>query len=197
MRYDVCILSPEKEFAAMLALELEDRGLRVAVCETGEAAAGIEAESYLVDADRSSFSPRAGRLVRYGRRLADAPPPREQLHRPFLLTALYTVLRGGGRARGLFLAEGERAALLDGERIPLTEREYGCLACLLQAKGKPVSREELLAAVWGESESDCGVVTVYLHYLRKKLEKNGKKMICAIRGRGYALRQEEEEACLP
>ena len=192
MRYDACILSAEEEFATMLALELEDRGLRVVVCTTAEAAADTVAETFLVDADAFFFSPRMGRLVRYGRRLADAPPPAEQLHRPFLLTALYSALQGGSTTHGLLLLEKEQAALLDGERISLTPREYACLACLMRAKGAPVSREALLAAVWGEEETDCGVVTVYLHYLRKKLERNGKKMIYAIRGRGYALRQEGE-----
>jgi two-component system OmpR family response regulator len=62
----------------------------------------------------------------------------------------------------------------------------------MQAKGTPVTRAQLLAAVWGEGETDEGVVTVYLHYLRKKLERHGKKMIYAVRGHGYALREEEE-----
>ena len=62
----------------------------------------------------------------------------------------------------------------------------------MQAGGKPLSRRELLSAVWGEDDVEEGVVTVYLHYLRKKLERGGKKMLYAIRGRGYALRMEEE-----
>lgn len=176
----------------MLLLELEDRGLHVAVCQTEAAAARTEAEIYLVDADAFSFSPATGRTVRYGRTLADAPPPNEQLHRPFLLTALHRAMRGGGTTRGLVLLEGEHAVLLDGERIALTAREYACLYCLYRAGGAPVSREALLSAVWGAEERDGEVVTVYLHYLRKKLERHGKKMIYAIRGRGYALRTEEE-----
>lgn len=81
--------------------------------------------------------------------------------------------------------------LLDGERIALTDREYACLQCLLAADGAPVSREELHRVVW-QGEQDIGVVTVYLHYLRKKLERHGKRLIYAIRGRGYALRQGDE-----
>lgn len=189
MCYDVCILSAEADYAAMLTLELEDRGMRVTACQTEEAAAKTEAACFLVDADAFSFLPHRGRLVRYGRRLTNTG---EQLHRPFLLTALYNVLQGGGVMRGLSLPEGEQFALLDGERILLTAREHACLACLMQAKGTPVTRAQLLAAVWGEGETDEGVVTVYLHYLRKKLERHGKKMIYAVRGHGYALREEEE-----
>lgn len=193
MHYDVCLLSAEEDFSAMLALELEDRGLHVANCRTEATAARTEAEIYLVDADAFSFTPAAGRLVRYGRRLEDTPPPNEQLHRPFLLTALHRIARGGGVVRGLVLPEGEHAVLVDGERIALTEREYACLRCLYLAGGAPVSREALLSAVWGGEEKSGDVVTVYLHYLRKKLERHGKKMIYAIRGRGYALRPEEEK----
>lgn len=192
MRYDVCILSGEEAFAAMLCYELEDRGMRVALSSVPEAAAKIEAETYLIDGDCFAFTPRTGRVVRYGRTLSDAPPPEEQWHRPFPLSSL-GALSHGGTARGLFLLEKEQAALLDGERISLTAREYACLSCLLRAGGAPVSREALLAAVWGDEETDAGVVAVYLHYLRKKLERRGQKLIYAIRGRGYALRQGGDE----
>ena len=189
MCYDVCILSGEADYAAMLALELEDRGMCVTICQTAEEAAKAEAACFLVDADAFSFVPHRGRLVCYGRHLDDAA---DRLHRPFLLTALCSAMQGGGVMRGLSLPEGEQFALLDGERILLTAREYACLACLMQAKGKPVSRAQLLAAVWGAGETDEGAVTVYLHYLRKKLERHGKKIIYAVRGCGYALREEEE-----
>lgn len=192
MRYDVCILSTEKAFAHMLVLELEDRGMRVVHAASVESAAQAEADCYLIDADAFSFAPCTGRTVLYGRRLADATVPHVQLHRPFLLRTLYAAVSSGERVRGLALAEEEQAAYLDGERISLSEREYACLSCLYRASGAPVSREELLAAVWGADGADPGVVNVYLHYLRKKLERHGKKMIYAIRGRGYALRWEED-----
>ena len=191
MRCDVCILSNEKAFAAMLELELEDSGMRVAICQTEAAAAVTEAGTYLVDADAFSFQPPRGRLVRYGRGLEDAPPPGELLHRPFLFSALRAAV-GDSAARSLLLPPNEQAVLLDGERIALTAREYACLACLWRAAGAPVSREQLLCEVWGGEETDPGVVSVYLHYLRKKLERGGKKRIYAIRGRGYALRREED-----
>ena len=55
-----------------------------------------------------------------------------------------------------------------------------------------MSREELLREVWGEGQS-AGVVNVYLHYLRKKLERGGNKLLYAVRGSGYALRLENKE----
>ena len=190
MHYDVCIVSAEADFCRLLCYELEDRGLRVACVDSQQAAAEVSADSYLVDADRFSFVPGAGRVICYGRTLPDAPPPHEQWHRPFSLSLLGSLLHGGAQ-RGLVLQSGEQAVLLDGERIALTDREYACLQCLLAADGAPVSREELHRVVW-QGEQDIGVVTVYLHYLRKKLERHGKRLIYAIRGRGYALRQGDE-----
>jgi DNA-binding response OmpR family regulator len=61
----------------------------------------------------------------------------------------------------------------------------------LAANGQPVSREELYFAAWGEGECKGELVNLYLHYLRKKLEENGRRFIFAVRGRGYCLTQEE------
>ena len=191
MRCDVCILSREEAFARALSLELEDAGLRVLVSRDEGEATATDALTYLVDGDVFSFQPRRGRLVRYGRGLPDSSYPVRQLHRPFLLTALRAAV-SGSTARGICPVEGEEAVLLDGERVSLTAREYACFLCLFRAHGAPVTREELLAEVWGGEETDPGIVNVYLHYLRKKIERDGKKRIYAIRGRGYALRGEEE-----
>ena len=188
MPYHVCVLSAEERFARMLCYELEDRGLRVSLATTPESALRMEADCYLVDGDRFSLQVPTGRLIRYGRTLSDAPPPTEQWHRPFSFSLLASLAKGEAM-HGLVLLEGEQAVLLDGERIALTEREYACLACLVAAKGAPVSRRQLLEAVWGKEWQDDGVVTVYLHYLRKKLARHGKRMIYAIRDRGYALRE--------
>ncbi len=192
MLYDVCILSGEADFSCLLTYELEDRGLRVAQVCDAPAAAAVMAAVYLVDGDAFHFIPQSGRLVTYGRALSTGQGEEGEVwHRPFPLSALGTLLPGQSR-RGLQLEPHGQAALLDGERIALTPREYACLACLFAAGGAPVSRADLLAAVWGNDAGDVGVVPVYLHYLRKKLERRGKKLIYVIRGRGYALRQEEE-----
>lgn len=50
MRYDICILSDERDFAQMLALELRRDGRRVCVCT--DPTSLPEAEICLQDADR-------------------------------------------------------------------------------------------------------------------------------------------------
>ena len=79
-----------------------------------------------------------------------------------------------------------RHALLFGEKIKLTEVEYKLLFELLSAEGKYVSRESLLQNVWGDG-FDSGVVNVYVHYLRNKLERDGRKIILSSRKEGYKI----------
>lgn len=79
-----------------------------------------------------------------------------------------------------------RHALLFGEKIKLTEVEYKLLFELLSTKGEYVSRESLLKKVWGEG-FDSGVVNVYVHYLRNKLERDGRKIILSSRKEGYRI----------
>ena len=170
----------------MLKLELEDLGHIVAV--VGGEGRLPAAELYIIDRDGFPSLTPDGAILPYGYTVNEAEGG---LHRPFLLAALAARLRAPAAERGIRLtANGAR---LNGLPLSLTERERALLSCLVEAGGKPLSRRELLSAVWGEGEAEEGIVTVYLHYLRKKLERGGKKMLYAVRGRGYALRVEEEE----
>ena len=59
------------------------------------------------------------------------------------------------------------------------------LSVLKAAKGKSVSREQLIKEVWGEKGND-GLLNLYIHYLRQKLEKDGQRHIFSVRGKGYS-----------
>lgn len=72
----------------------------------------------------------------------------------------------------------------EGGETPLTPTEQRLLSLLKAANGAPVAREVLLREVWGEGASD-GLLNLYIHYLREKLEKDGKRRIFASRGKGY------------
>ncbi|MBQ8372526.1 MAG: winged helix-turn-helix transcriptional regulator [Clostridia bacterium] len=80
-----------------------------------------------------------------------------------------------------------RNAILGGERIRLTEVESRLLEELVRADGF-VSREELVRSVWG-GECDGGVVNVYIHYLREKLERDGRRVILSSRKEGYRINE--------
>ena len=85
------------------------------------------------------------------------------------------------------LTLGDRCAYLDGKEIRLTEQEFALLS-LLCSHGGFVSREELILSVWGKG-ADGGVLNVYIHYLREKLEFRGEKIIISSRGQGYKIEE--------
>ncbi len=81
-----------------------------------------------------------------------------------------------------------RALEKGGESIELTQIEFQIMKYFLENKNKAVSRDEMLAAVWGEDYfGDAKIVDVNLHRLRLKIEDNPAAPVhlVAIRGFGY------------
>ena len=105
---------------------------------------------------------------------------------PFPLGAIEKLCTGRGDSPALSLVKEERCAFLHGEKIRLTEVELSLLSSLVSRRGAFASREELLEEVWG-NEADGGVINVYVHYLREKLEKRGEKIILSSRKYGYRI----------
>lgn len=86
--------------------------------------------------------------------------------------------------------------LVRGERsVRLSAKEFDVMRALLQAGGANLSKESILARVWGyDSNATENHVEVYVGFLRKKLASIGSNIkITAIRRLGYHL--EVEEAC--
>jgi len=83
------------------------------------------------------------------------------------------------------LTLGHRVVFLHEKEIKLTEVEFSLLS-LLYSRKDYVSREELIRTVWGEG-ADGGVLNVYVHYLREKLEFAGEKIILSSRKHGYRI----------
>ena len=82
------------------------------------------------------------------------------------------------------------AMLLCGEnRVRLSAKEFDMMRALLQSGGKNISKEALLAKVWGyDSDAVDNYVEVYIGFLRKKLASIGSNIrIEAIRRLGYHL----------
>ena len=75
-----------------------------------------------------------------------------------------------------------------GERIRLTQVEYAIMKLFMQHPGRALSREEILAAVWGrEYEGELKIVDVNIRRLRIKLEDNpnNPSFITTVWGFGY------------
>ena len=113
-----------------------------------------------------------------------------------LLARVRVQLREGGaseptvlEAGGVTLDVRTRKAMADGRVVDLTAREFTMLETFMGHSGQVLSREQLLAHVWGyDYDPGSNVVEVYVGYLRKKL---GEARIETVRGMGYRLRAGE------
>src|SRR5207237_1998419 len=75
-----------------------------------------------------------------------------------------------------------RSAHAGGRPVGLTEREFLLLRELMQNAGETISKERLLASVWGyHFDPGSNVVDVYVRRLRAKL---GAESIVTVRGEG-------------
>ncbi len=83
--------------------------------------------------------------------------------------------------------------LICGEKsVRLSAREFDVMRFLLQSKGRNLSKEVILARVWGyDSNAVENHVEVYVGFLRKKLQSIGSNLrIEAVRRLGYHLEVE-------
>ncbi len=74
-----------------------------------------------------------------------------------------------------------------GHPLQLTATELRLLAYLAEQRGRIVSTEQILAAVWGYDAYDPNLVQVYISALRRKLEAHGPRILRTSRGLGYQL----------
>lgn len=72
---------------------------------------------------------------------------------------------------GAMLNTGDGTLTYMGETIPLSKNEYRILLTLMQSKGKVVSREKLMEALWAtDSFVDENTLSVNVNRLRKRLD---------------------------
>ncbi len=91
-----------------------------------------------------------------------------------------------GRVR---LDLGRRTAEADGRPVALTAMEFDLLAYLMSQPGRVFSREQLLAAVWGQADYGGGrTVDVHVAQLRAKLGEASP--LRTSRGVGYSAADE-------
>lgn len=86
----------------------------------------------------------------------------------------------------LTLDAEERSAVLDGEDIPLTVREFDILYKLLSYPKKTFTRSQLMEEFWdADSSSGSRTVDVYITKLRDKFSECGDFEIVTVHGLGY------------
>ena len=91
--------------------------------------------------------------------------------------------------RGAILNLGDGTLTCQGAVIPLSKNEYRILLCLMENKGRVVSREKLMERLW-ETDSfiDENTLNVNINRLRKKLSAAGLDGFITTRvGSGYMI----------
>ena len=72
--------------------------------------------------------------------------------------------------------------------IKLTRRELLILEQLIRARGRPVSRKELIDGAFEGKADGSNAVDVYVYYLRRKIDQGGEGgLIRSVRGVGYRI----------
>ncbi|GHH97268.1 response regulator transcription factor [Neobacillus kokaensis] len=80
--------------------------------------------------------------------------------------------------------------------LELTLKEFELLLYLAQNKGRVLTRDQLLSAVWNyDFAGDTRIVDVHISHLREKIEKDTRKpvYIKTVRGLGYKLEEPKGE----
>jgi DNA-binding response OmpR family regulator len=116
-----------------------------------------------------------------------------------ILARLRALLRRGGgsgpvlRYADVELDPARGVATRAGQRLALRPREYALLEFFLRHPESVLTRERIYEHVW-EHDFDglSNVLEVYVRYLLTKLEALGGRLIQTVRGRGYALRHDED-----
>jgi len=93
---------------------------------------------------------------------------------------------------GVLLDPATHEASRDGMALTLTLTEFNLLHLLLRHPRQVLERGQILSEVWGyDFNGDDNVLEIYVGYLRKKLEADGRtRLIQTVRRVGYVLREE-------
>jgi DNA-binding winged helix-turn-helix (wHTH) protein len=94
-------------------------------------------------------------------------------------------------ASGVVMDETSRDVIVGGHAVQLTAREFALFTYLCEWRGKVLSREHLLARVWGSRYSG-GRRTVDIHVRRLRAKLGASLAIETLRGSGYRLRREPD-----
>ncbi len=129
----------------------------------------------------------------------------DYLPKPFspaeLVVRIKAVLRRARDANGAAIQRGvlEHADLVidldrievrrEGRTLPLTPAEFRLLVALVQARGRVLTRQALLDALYGPAQGDSleRTIDVHIRRLRDKLEEDvdAPRYIMTVRGSGY------------
>jgi DNA-binding response OmpR family regulator len=119
---------------------------------------------------------------------------------PVLLARIRSLLRRAAHRDARPVSTGSlsvdsagRRAFVDGVEVELTRREFDVLEHLARRAGRVVTKDEILAGVWGfDFAGDPNIVEVYVGRLRRKLATSDDAThIVTVRGVGYRIEDDD------
>lgn len=90
-----------------------------------------------------------------------------------------------------------RVLYRDNEEHRLTPKEASLLLTFLRHRGEVLTRQFLMKTVWDtDFIADTRTLEVHVHWLRAKIERDGRKpsLLHTVRGVGYVFRPREQSA---
>ena len=129
----------------------------------------------------------------------------DYITKPFAIEELLARIRAALRSKGgqgtqnvplsagpLVMDVDKHQVTVRGRNVELTKKEFDLLRHLLENKGRVLTREALLDAVWGfDFVGETNSVDVYIRFLRSKLDDAfDLKLIHTVRGVGYVIKEE-------
>jgi DNA-binding response OmpR family regulator len=129
----------------------------------------------------------------------------DYITKPFAIEELLARIRAALRSKGgqgtqniplsagpLVMDVDKHQVTVRGRNVELTKKEFDLLRHLLENKGRVLTRETLLDAVWGfDFVGETNSVDVYIRFLRSKLDDAfDLKLIHTVRGVGYVIKEE-------
>ncbi|MBQ1244968.1 MAG: winged helix-turn-helix transcriptional regulator [Clostridia bacterium] len=187
MKYDVCIVTKDKLYSQWILLELSSVGN--SVCFSDSFSSAPSANLYIIDTDTANPSHKVGaRAIFFGTSRRKSGEKGVYLERPFSKKELFDATQranGDGDIKKERTADKKGVITYNGREIALTQKEYELYSLLAEAKGDCVTRELLSERLWGRYDGVS--LNLYVHYLRQKLECDGKRAIRSHRGKGYSI----------
>ena len=166
----ICVLTDDVMLFLKIKYDLSD-SFEVVMSDDKE-----HADAVLVDIDNPKYAHEVG--ITMSRSDGD-------IHLPFRIGALRAILN---EEKSELTVKDGGIVYIGTRAIKLTDVELSLFSALYKRGGDYATREQLMHEVWGDS-ADEGVLNVYIHYLRAKLEANGERVITCTRGKGYKLNE--------
>ena len=89
---------------------------------------------------------------------------------------------------GLHMDLSSKQVCYQQQTLKLTPTTFTLLEALMRASPNPVSRQQLIQAVWGDEQPDSNALKVHVFHLRKQLTASiGRDVLTTVPGVGFLL----------